>query len=461
MCDVNLEKVFDDYRAISDSVLQFDKPKKEEFIKLFRKALDKKENGAFWLPLVTSLTLCVKCGTCAEVCPVYLASGKNTLYHPVLRSNMLRNIYDKYFKNFGKISTKFTEDTISESDINAMAESIYRCSICRKCAYVCPVGVDNGLLVREMRKILFDLDVVPEEIYDEGTIYQKSYGASTKLSEKAFLNILDMVKDEIEEERGFRTEIPVNKIGADYLVINNAGDYTAFLDTIIAQVVVLNKAKIDWTYNTPFNNGTNDAVNYGLFFSDKELLEVGKLHTEVIKRLRPKTVVVGECGHAFETFKYFYKDLFVEWKSIKVISILELLNDLIEKGMINIELGKNNEAVTYHDSCKIGRLGGIFDEPRNILNKVCANFIEMTPNRGLSICCGGGGGFANIHKSDFLKFRVNTYGKLKLEQVMKTGVSKVALACANCKAQFRDLINFHKLDMEFVGITELVANALL
>lgn len=48
-----------------------------------------------------------------------------------------------------------------------------------------------------------------------------------------------------------------------------------------------------------------------------------------------------------------------------------------------------------------------------------------------------------------------------MEQLKQTGAKIVATICSNCKAQFRELINYWRLDMTFSGISELVANALV
>ncbi len=457
-----MKRVFDEFRALSDEILKPDEPKKDKFIAAFRKMLDKKENWTFWLPIITSLDLCVKCNTCADACPFYTASGKNPKYHPVYRSDMLRRIYKKHFTLSGKIFGSLVgAKDVTEEEINALAESAYRCSVCRRCAYVCPIGVDNGLITRETRKILYELGIAPDEIYHKGTLYQKEYGNATKTPSPAFLNTLEFIKEDLEDEKGIEVEIPVDKVGADYLVINNAGDYFAFLDTIVGQVEVLNAAGIDWTYNTPIENGTNDVVNYGLFFSDKELADIGKLHLEVVKKLKPKTVVVGECGHAYEALKFLYKDIYPEWRNVRVISIIELFDELIRTGKIKVDPEKNPQPVTYHDPCKLGRLGGLYDEPRRILKSVCKDFREMEPNKEMSVCCGGGGGFAIMHKDDFMTFRMETYGKIKADQIRETEAEILALACSNCKGQFREIINWHDLDVEWKGIAELVANALV
>lgn len=467
MSSNNINKLFDDYRALSDTTIRINESKKIEFIEACKNAFNKKENWTFWLPLVTSLNLCVKCATCAEVCPVYLASNKNPLYHPVRRSDILRKVYNRLTKYSGKLISLFNNNIITEEEINALAESVYRCTVCRKCAYVCPIGVDNGLISRETRKIFTQIGVVPDELYDNGTILQKRFGNATKLPNKAFLNILNSIKEEIKDYKGIDVEIPINKEGADYLILNNSGDYMAFMETIIGQVEILNAAKLDWTYNdiididNDSNKITNDVVAYGLFFSDKELVDIAKSHLALVKKLKPKTLVIGECGHAYEVQKYIYRDILPEWKDVNVISILELFNELINSGKIKVDPKKNSERVVYHDSCKMGRLGGLYNEPRNILRAVCSDFTELNPCKEMSVCCGGGGGLALMSKNDFLKFRMETYGKIKRDQLIESRANTIALACSNCKAQFRDIINYYHLDVEFKGISEIISNALV
>lgn len=466
MNDNGIIRVFDNFRALSDKTIQIDKEKKDAFIEACKKSFNKKENWTFWLPLITSLNLCVKCATCAEACPVYLSSNKNPLYHPVRRSDILRKVYNRLTKYSGKLMSLFN-NIITDEEVNALAESVYRCTVCRKCAYVCPIGVDNGLISREIRKIFTQIGVIPDELYDNGTILQRNFGNATKLPNKAFLNILSSIKEEIKDYKGIDVDIPIDKEGADYLILNNSGDYMAFMETIIGQVEILNATKLDWTYNSIIdidydpNKLTNDVVAYGLFFSDNELMEVAKSHLALVKRLKPKTLVIGECGHAYEVHKYIYRDILPEWKNINVISILELFNDLINSGRLKVDLEKNPERTTYHDSCKLGRLGGLYNEPRNILKNVCKDFVELNPCKEMSICCGGGGGLALMSKDDFLKFKMGTYGKMKSEQLIKSEAKTVALACSNCKAQFRDIINYYHLDIEFKGISEIIANALV
>ncbi len=457
-----MRKVFDDYRALSDQAIQAGSPRRAAFLEAMGKSLRSGENRAFWLPYMLSLDMCMKCGTCAEVCPLYLSSGRNELYHPVYRSDMLRKVYRRYFTLSGKLFPRVVgAEDLTEEKLDAMAENFYRCTVCRRCAYVCPVAIDNGLLAREGRKILDAIGIAPDELKEKGTRLQLEAGNATGVKTPAFRDIVEFMEEDLQDTRGDQVQIPVDKKSAEYLVMHNTGDYLAFSETVMGAAEIFQAAGADWTVNSP-DTGINDVVNYGVFFSDTEFEKVARAQVRTVRELGARVLVIGECGHAFEAMKYLIQRLIpAEERPFEVKSILEVYDEWIREDRIKLDPAKNPEPVVYHDSCKAGRLGGLYEEPRRILKSACLDLREMTPNRELSYCCGGGSGFAIMSKGDFLKFRMETYGKIKEEQIRQTGAGVVALACSNCKGQFRDIINYYHLPVRIAGISELVANALV
>jgi len=458
-----MNKVFDDYRVLSDQVLQpGEQGRVEKFLKAMETSLDQHQNWTFFLPYSLSLDNCMKCGTCAEVCPVYLESGRDPKYHPAARSDQLRRVYQRYFTFAGKYFPWLTSAReLTEEGLDALAESFYRCTVCRRCAYVCPVAIDNGLIVREGRKILDAIGIAPDELKTKGTELQLAKGNAPAIPTPAFQDIVEFMEDELEEEKGCKISIPVDQPGADYLVMHNAGDYLSFSETVMGAAAIFHAAGVNWTLNSP-DSGINDAVNYGVFYSDAQFEQVARAQVETVKRLGAKTLVIGECGHAYEALKHLITRLFpADEVPFKIVSILELIDKWIEDGTIKVDPALNPEPITYHDSCKLGRLGGLYDEPRRILTAVGADFREMNPNRELSYCCGGGSGFALMEKGNFLEFRMKYYGQIKARQLEETGASVVALACSNCKGQFRDLINYYHLPVRYAGVSELVSRALI
>ena len=131
----------------------------EEFIKKFLAGLEKlflrENNWTFLQPLIHSLDYCVKCQLCSDSCPVFVATGGKEIYRPTFRPELLRRIINKYLKKRGNFLNKMTRSDIdlNFSVIARLAELAYRCTLCRRCTQVCPMGVDNALISREIRKL--------------------------------------------------------------------------------------------------------------------------------------------------------------------------------------------------------------------------------------------------------------------------------------------------------------------
>jgi ferredoxin len=181
------------------------------FLEGLRKLFTKENNWTFLQPLMLSMENCVKCQTCNEACHIYEASGRAEIYRPTFRAEALRRIINKYLKPGGKIFSKFRGNDV---DLNwetlaRLAESAYRCNLCRRCAQSCPIGVDNGLIAREIRKLFSqELGIQAEELHGSGTIKQLKTGSSTGMSPTALMDIIEFAEEDIEEKFGLSIKIP-------------------------------------------------------------------------------------------------------------------------------------------------------------------------------------------------------------------------------------------------------------
>ena len=90
-----LEHSLDGLSAISISKPQTEKEKEElvaKFLAGLKKLLSKENNWTFLQPLMLSMENCMKCQTCSEECPIYVSSGKEEIYRPIFRGEILRRI---------------------------------------------------------------------------------------------------------------------------------------------------------------------------------------------------------------------------------------------------------------------------------------------------------------------------------------------------------------------------------
>ena len=163
----------------------------------------------------------------------------------------------------------------------------------------------------------------------------------------------------------------------------------------------------------------------------KEAEEQIRRNTDVLKGEK----IITSCAGCYKTLKDDYEGL-------DVIHISQLLDKLIKEGKIKIS--KKDFDVTYHDSCHLGRHGGVFDEPREVIKSV-ANLIEMENNRESSLCCGAGGGVKSAYPEI-----ANQMAELRINQAKQTGCSTLVTPCPFCK------LNLENEDMEVLDLTEFL-----
>ena len=168
------------------------KEEEEAFVRKFLSGLEKlfskEDNWTFLQPLMHSLDYCVKCQICSDACPAYVSSGRKEIYRPTFRPEVLRRIIGKYLKKEGRLK-RFLHSGDIELNwtlVARLAELAYRCTLCRRCAQVCPIGIDNALITREIRKVFSqELGIAPRELHESGTVQQLRVGSSTGITPKA------------------------------------------------------------------------------------------------------------------------------------------------------------------------------------------------------------------------------------------------------------------------------------
>ena len=89
------------------------------------------------------MDICVRCGACADKCHFYMGTGdpKNM---PVLRAELLRSVYKRYFTTSGKLFGKLVgARDLTEEVLHEWWYYYYQCTECRRCSLFCPYGIDQ------------------------------------------------------------------------------------------------------------------------------------------------------------------------------------------------------------------------------------------------------------------------------------------------------------------------------
>jgi heterodisulfide reductase subunit D len=164
--------------------------------------------------------------------------------------------------------------------------------------------------------------------------------------------------------------------------------------------------------------------------------------------------IVTACPHCFNTIKNEYPEL---GGNYEVIHHTTFLQQLINEGRIKLKEGGSfkGKRITYHDSCYLGRANGIYEAPRQVLEALDADLVEMKRCRSNGFCCGAGGAqmFKEEEKGDT---RVNWN---RTAEAIGTGANVIAAACPFCNTMLTDGVKVNDKEGEVVvlDVAEIVA----
>ena len=217
-----------------------------------------------------------------------------------------------------------------------LIELSYRCNLCRRCAQVCPIGADNGLVAHELRKLFSqEMGIAPKEIHDNGSMLQLKVGSSTGMNSAAVKDNIDFIDEDMSEKTGVEVKTPWDVEGADVLLIHNAGEIMAWPENPGAFALILNAAGISWTMSSEL--AAYDSINYGLWYDDAQFARVALLHAQAARNLKVKRIVIGECGHAHKVSSVIADRLLAGDLNIPRQSCLPLLRDIVMSGKLDLD----------------------------------------------------------------------------------------------------------------------------
>jgi Fe-S oxidoreductase len=443
----------------------------ERFLAGLRKLLSPENNWPFLSQLETSLDYCAQCNSCSAACHLFAGSGGNEMYRPNFRSEIFRRIYKQYIVKEPLVRLRRGDFPLDWRVVARLGELSYRCNICRRCAQVCPIGVDNGLIAREIRKIFSqEMGINPPEMHSKGSMYQLEFGSSTRMRPAVMRENVDFIDEDYAQSTGFDFQTPWDKEGADILLIHNAGEVLAWPESIAAYSLIFQAAGISFTLSSEL--AAYDSINYGVFYDDVQLARVALLQAQAAKKLGVKKIVIGECGHAHKALTVIADRILPAELNIPRESCFPLLRDIVFSGKLRFDPTRNDFPVTLHDPCNIVRLMGISKPQRDILHLLCPRFREMNPHGTENYCCGGGSGLYLMTRNNIETWRNNISGRRKMEQIgtafadcLEAKTRKYICApCSNCKGQIRDILRTsdltEKYNLHYGGLAELVVNAM-
>jgi Fe-S oxidoreductase len=219
-----------------------------------------------------------------------------------------------------------------------------------------------------------------------------------------------------------------------------------------AFVKILNKAKVDFAVLGTEESCTGDPAKRAgneMLFQMQAMTNIEVLNGYEVKK------IVTACPHCFNTIKNEYPEL---GGTYEVMHHTQFLKTLLAEGRITIEGGKfKGKRITFHDPCYLGRANDVYEAPRELIQKLDVELVEMKRCKVNGLCCGAGGAqmFKEPEKGN------KDINVVRTEEAIETKPNIIATGCPFCNTMMTDGVKAtnNEASVEVLDIAELIANA--
>jgi len=219
-----------------------------------------------------------------------------------------------------------------------------------------------------------------------------------------------------------------------------------------AFVKLLNSAKVPFAVLGTEESCTGDPAKRAgneFLFQMQAMTNIEVLNAYDVKK------IVTACPHCFNTIKNEYPEL---GGNYEVVHHTQFLKSLLDDGRLTIEGGQfKGKKITFHDPCYLGRANNIYEAPRDLMEKLDAELVEMKRSKLNGLCCGAGGAqmFKEPEKGNM---DVNVE---RTEDALETEPEIIAAGCPFCNTMLTDGVKAknREHDIKVMDVAELIANA--
>ena len=359
---------------------------------------------------------CVQCGYCMNYCPT-----KQEWISSTPRGRIL-------LTDESHVPTEITSEYV---------KSIFECSLCGRCAVDCSVSIDSPGMWVDLRSKLAKKGLEPESMKAITKVIGESHNTASKVNDQR-----------ANWAKKLRFPVKVNERAE---VVYFVGCVTSFYPMVqdIARSFsqILQAADVDFS----LIGGDEWCCGYPLISAGhKDAAAASMLHNvEAVKRTGAKTVVVT-CPGCLRMWKDEYFRITGEGTGIEVFHSSEYILKLLEGK--HIGLNELRETITYHDPCDLGRVSGIFDQPRSIIAGIPGvSFKELESSKEYCNCCGSGGNLLVTNQDLSLSI-----AKKKVEEAQRIGAQSLITGCPSCVRSITMAKTAEKIPLNILDITQLV-----
>jgi len=349
--------------------------------------------------------LCFQCGLCDVVCP----------WNKVRTFSMRKLIREAAFG-------------LSEVE----GEDIWRCTTCGACPAQCPRGVKQIDVSVALRRLASEYEMFPASV------------KSARTARASLISEGNPLQGERAKRADWAKGLALKPYAEGMEALYFVGCYFSYDPRMkkVAQATVniLKKAGVNFGILGEKENCCGESIRKT--GSEKVFKTLARENIKAFIDNGVKKIIVSS-PHCYHTFKNEYPEFMVNFE---VLHMNQYLLELIDAGRLELA-GELEKTVTYHDPCYLGRHNGVYDEPRDLLNKVAGlNLVEMEACGKNSLCCGGGGGRIWMDTPQEERF-----SDIRLRQAEATGAQIMATSCPYCITNFEE----SRLNLEYEDVLEV------
>jgi Fe-S oxidoreductase/nitrate reductase gamma subunit len=385
---------------------------------------------------------CTQCDRCTSVCPSHAAKEPLSPRRVVDETGA----FARRKAGLGRVPWREAPADAPTAKALAAGDPVWNCTTCGHCQSACPSAISPMDLIREVRAARIEAgEGVPDNIQEmlESVYKFKNpwHGPKGKRMEWAAGLDVPVLSEGAKESRCFYVGCTVAYDSRLHAIGRSS---VAAFRAAGVEFAVLGKEE------TCCGEAVRGVGEDGLF------TEMASGSMDTFDRYGIKEIVTP-CPHGLHTFTSHCGRLDQAMKGRSALHVSQVWERAIAAGALRLE-GRGPRKVTYHDPCFLGRRGGVFDAPRNVLRAIPGlQLVEMGRSRENSFCCGGGGGRMWAEGGGEEKM-----SEIRLREAVGTGAEIMVTACPFCFTNFDDAVKTAGLEgrIEIKDLTELVAEAL-
>jgi len=404
---------------------------------------------------------CIRCGACANVCPIYRMVGGHKYGHV-------------YIGAIGLVATYFFHGREKAKNL------VQNCLNCGACKAVCAAGIDLPTLIKEVHARIQDEEGHPlyssavGRILKNRTLFHTMLKSARLLQKPVtggtpYLRHLPMflMKDQdfralpAIADKAFRDRwetIRPRVQDADLKVALFSGCVQDFVypEQMEAAVSVIATKK---NVSVEYPMGQSCCGLPLMMMGEKKAGRELAAHNMNAIDAQDFDYIVTMCASCASYLKHGYKRLFKDDPAMayqaaqfahRVIDFSSFVRDVL--GFSDDNFVGPDKKVTYHAPCHLCRGLGVTEAPRALLRDAG---LEYLPAEEEDVCCGFGGTFS----IKFPELSRELLGK-KLANLKATGATAMATDCPGCIMQIRGGFEREGTPFEVRHVAEYLAERL-